>query len=180
MDKSVPDDLQKVLRDYQKTGVQWLLDHSSRGFGGILADEMGLGKTLQSIALVSALRAKWPDKPALIVCPKSLLGNWQAEVRQFSPDLKVLCLHGSGREERFQEVNSSAIVLTSYQLLARDLTQHAGVEWGAVILDEAGFIRNPDTQAAKAARTLQAGAKFALTGTPIENGVRDLWSIMTG
>ncbi|HEX2748541.1 MAG TPA: SNF2-related protein [Verrucomicrobiales bacterium] len=178
LEKSVPSGLQKVLRDYQKTGVQWLLDHAARRFGGILADEMGLGKTLQSLALITALREKWPDRPALIVCPKSLLGNWQAEARQFSPGLRVLCLHGSTRESRFSEIQGASIVLTSYQLLARDIAHHSSVEWGAVILDEAGFIRNPDTQAAKAARSLKAEVKIALTGTPIENGVRDLWSIM--
>ena len=178
LENLVPAPLQSTLRDYQKTGVQWLLELSSRGFGGILADEMGLGKTLQSLALITALREKWPDRPALIVCPKSLLGNWQAEAAHFAPGLRVLCLHGTGREARFAEVEKAAIVLTSYQLLARDLAQHGGREWGAVILDEAGFIRNPDTQAAKAARSLRAGVKFALTGTPIENGVRDLWSIM--
>ena len=174
----VPEDLRKILRDYQKTGVQWLLDQAARGFGGILADEMGLGKTLQSLALLTALKKKWPDRPALIVCPKSLLGNWQAEAERFAPGLRVLRLHGSGREGRFAETAGADIVLTSYQLLARDLAHHGTVDWGAVILDEAGFIRNPETQAAKAARSLKAGVKFALTGTPIENGVRDLWSIM--
>jgi superfamily II DNA or RNA helicase len=178
VEETVPEDLRKILRDYQKTGVQWLLDHAARGFGGILADEMGLGKTLQSLAMITALRKKWPERPALIVCPKSLLGNWQAEAKHFAPGLRVLCLHGSGREERFSQTSRADVVLTSYQLLARDIAHHAGVEWGAVILDEAGFIRNPDTQAAKAARSLKAGVKIALTGTPIENGVRDLWSIM--
>ncbi len=178
LDSSVPESLLTILRDYQKTGVQWLLDQSARGLGGILADEMGLGKTLQSLALIAALRRQWPDKPALVVCPKSLLGNWRAEAARFVPDLKCLTLEGARRKNQFAAVSGAHLVITSYQLLARDIDQHRGIPWGAVILDEAGFIRNPDTLAAKAARELSAAARFALTGTPIENGVRDLWSLM--
>jgi hypothetical protein len=178
MEEHVPPDLQGMLRDYQKIGVQWLLDQAAAGFGGILADEMGLGKTLQSLAMLAALWKRYPDRPSLVVCPKSLLGNWQAEAARFVPGLPVVCLHGAGRAGRFGDVAGAAIVLTSYQLLARDAAQHHGVEWSAVVLDEAGFIRNPDTQAARAAHRLRAGVRMALTGTPVENSVRDLWSIM--
>ncbi len=178
LDSSVPDSLLSILRDYQKTGVQWLLDQSARGLGGILADEMGLGKTLQSLALIAALRRRWPDKPALVVCPKSLLGNWRAEAARFVPDLRCLTLEGPRRRNQFAAISGVQIVITSYQLLARDIAEHRTIQWGTVILDEAGFIRNPDTLAAKAAHALPAAARFALTGTPIENGVRDLWSLM--
>jgi superfamily II DNA or RNA helicase len=177
LETSVPPDLLTKLRDYQKTGVQWLLDHAARGHGGILADEMGLGKTLQSLALIAAARRHWPDRPALVVCPKSLLGNWRAEAARFTPDVKVLTLEGARRKNQFAAIRGAQLVITSYQLLARDIDEHRAVEWGAVILDEAGFIRNPDTQASRAARELRAAARFALTGTPIENGVRDLWSL---
>jgi len=178
LESSVPESILSLLRDYQRTGVQWLLDQSARGFGGILADEMGLGKTLQSLALIAALRRQWPDKPALVVCPKSLLGNWRAEAARFAPALKVLTLEGARRKNQFAAISGAHLVITSYQLLARDVAEHRAVEWGGVVLDEAGFIRNPDTQAAQAACQLRAGARFALTGTPIENGVRDLWSLM--
>ncbi len=178
LDISVPESLLSILRDYQKTGVQWLLDQAARGLGGILADEMGLGKTLQSLALIAALRRQWPGRPALVVCPKSLLGNWCAEAARFAPDLTCLTLEGARRKNQFAACKDAHIVITSYQLLARDIDQHRTMEWGAVILDEAGFIRNPDTLAAKAARELTAAARFGLTGTPIENGVRDLWSLM--
>ncbi|MDB6136577.1 MAG: hypothetical protein JWM59_4820 [Verrucomicrobiales bacterium] len=178
LESSVPPALTALLRDYQKTGVQWLLDRAGQNMGGILADEMGLGKTLQSLSLMAALRRQWPDRPCLVVCPKSLLGNWRAEAARFTPELTCLTLEGVKRKGQFAAVPKAAIVLTSYQLLARDIEEHRAIQWGAVILDEAGFIRNPDTQAAKAARALQAGARFALTGTPIENGMRDLWSLM--
>ncbi len=177
LEVSVPPDLLTKLRDYQKGGVQWLLDHAARGHGGILADEMGLGKTLQSLALIAAARRQWPDRPALVVCPKSLLGNWRAEAARFVPDLKVLTLEGARRKNQFAAISGAHLVITSYQLLARDIDEHRRVDWGAVVLDEAGFIRNPDTLASKAARELRAAARFALTGTPIENGVRDLWSL---
>jgi superfamily II DNA or RNA helicase len=177
LDISVPDSLVCILRDYQKTGVQWLLDQSARGMGGILADEMGLGKTLQSLALIAALRRQWPGRPALVVCPKSLTGNWRAEAARFVPDLTCLTLEGARRKNQFAACKDAHLVITSYQLLARDIDQHRTIDWGPVILDEAGFIRNPDTQAAKAARELTSAVRFALTGTPIENGVRDLWSL---
>ena len=177
IESSVPPELLATLRDYQKTGVSWLLDHAAAGLGGILADEMGLGKTLQSLALIAALRRQWPDRPALVVCPKSLLANWRAEAARFTPDVSCLTLEGARRKKDFAAIPSAGIVITSYQLLARDLAEHRAIEYGAVIVDEAGFIRNPDTQAAQAARALNARVRFALTGTPIENGIRDLWSL---
>jgi superfamily II DNA or RNA helicase len=177
IETSVPPALLATLRDYQKTGVTWLLDHAAAGHGGILADEMGLGKTLQSLSLLTALRRQWPDCPALVVCPKSLLANWRAEAARFTPELTCLTLEGARRKKDFAAIPGTALIITSYQLLARDLAEHRNIEYGTVILDEAGFIRNPDTQAAQAARALNARVRFALTGTPIENGIRDLWSL---
>ena len=168
--------LAATLRDYQIEGVRWLAARAELGRGGILADDMGLGKTLQSIALV--LCRPFPDLPTLVVCPKSLLGNWEAELTRFAPQLKVLRIDGSGREKHFSAIAAQDVILTSYPLISRDLDSYAPVKLGLVLLDEASFIKNPDTEAAKAARRLQAGARFALTGTPLENGVRDLWSIM--
>ena len=175
---SVPPTIFNTLRDYQKSGVQWLLDQASASLGGILADEMGLGKTLQTLALIAALRSRFPDQPCLVVCPKSLLGNWEAEAARFTPDLPVLRLHGPNRADLFPRIPSAAIVLTSFQLLARDAASYPPTSWAAAILDEAGFIRNPDTLAAKAAHRLNARVRIALTGTPVENSVRDLWSIL--
>ena len=177
IETSVPPALLDTLRDYQKTGVTWLLDHAAAGHGGILADEMGLGKTLQSLSLLTALRRQWPDLPSLVVCPKSLLANWRAEAARFTPELTCLTLEGTRRKKDFAAIPGTALIITSYQLLARDLAEHRNIEYGAIILDEAGFIRNPDTQAASAARALTARVRFALTGTPIENGIRDLWSL---
>ncbi len=177
LESSIPPDLLALLRDYQKCGVQWLLDHAASGLGGILADEMGLGKTMQSLSLIAALRRQWPDCPCLVVCPKSLLANWRAEAARFTPDVTVLTLEGTRRRKDFAAISSAGIVITSYQLLARDLAEHRATGYGAIILDEAGFIRNPDTQAAQAARALTARVRFALTGTPVENGIRDLWSL---
>ncbi len=173
-----PSHLQEILRDYQKTGVTWLAGHAGENLGGILADEMGLGKTLQSLAVIGALRKKDPAKPCLVVCPKSLIGNWRDEAARFVPEVDVLAVRSGERTRELGRLASAGLVLTSYQLLARDVEHYAAVEWGGIFLDEASFIRNKDTLAAKALRRLNAGCRFALTGTPIENSVRDLWSIM--
>jgi superfamily II DNA or RNA helicase len=148
-------DLATILRPYQLDGVRWLESLARVGRGGVLADDMGLGKTLQSIAL---LRAVESDGPSLVVCPKSLLGNWKAEFGRF--------------------VNDNHVILTTYALISRDLQEFQTIRWSVILLDEASHIRNPETAAAKAIRKLHSGCRFALTGTPIENTVRDLWSIL--
>jgi SNF2 family DNA or RNA helicase len=170
--------LKDILRDYQLGGVEWMARLAARGLGGILADEMGLGKTLQSLALVLALRRLEPGKPALVICPKSLLGNWAAEAGRFTPSLRVRMIRGAGRQHDLARLDDADLVITSYQMFARDIEHHAARTWAGVILDEASFIRNPDTQVARALRRLDARARFALSGTPIENSVRDLWSLM--
>jgi SNF2 family DNA or RNA helicase len=150
-----------------------------RGRGGILADEMGLGKTVQSIALALFLKQRKGAQsgPVLVVCPKSLLGNWQAEFERFAPILKLLQVQGSSREKALASINVHDVILTSYQLIIRDIQHYQSIQFGLLLLDEASFIRNPDTDAAKTLRSLKSNGRIALTGTPLENGVRDLWSI---
>lgn len=171
-------ELANLLRPYQMEGVCWMTTQILRGRGGVLADEMGLGKTVQSIALARYLKQQKPDAgPVLVVCPKSLLGNWQAEFERFAPDLKVLLVQGSGREKALNQISAHDVILSSYQLVVRDVEHYQKLRFGLILLDEASFIRNPDTDAAKTLRSLKADGRVALTGTPLENGVRDLWSI---
>lgn len=172
-------DLAALVRPYQLEGIRWL-EASARGAkAGLLADDMGLGKTLQAIALIRLLdQTRAPDSgPTLVVCPKTLTPNWERELERFAPSLKVLTIHGADRKDLFNEVPQHHVVITTYQLIVRDLSLHRKHRYAAVILDEASYIRNPDTEAAKALRGLQTERRFALTGTPLENGVRDLWSI---
>jgi len=172
--QSVPlGSLEPVLRPYQKEGVYWLRFLAENRLGGILADEMGLGKTLQALAFLRTVSI-----PSLIVCPASLLFNWRREAARFVPELKVLSLEGSDRHARFKELPRHNLILTSYPLLRRDIDLYREFQFGAVVLDEATHIKNPDTQNAQAAMALRANHRFVLTGTPVENSVRDLWSIM--
>ncbi|MDQ6654723.1 MAG: SNF2 family helicase, partial [Verrucomicrobiota bacterium] len=163
------------LRDYQAQGVAWMQRLAQSNLGGILADEMGLGKTVQTLAFLLANRG---SGPALIVCPTSLIANWSNETRRFTPELRLLALDGSERHARFAEIAGYDVVLTSYALLQRDSERYRHVPFSTVVLDEAQHIKNPETQNAKSAFALRARHRFALTGTPIENSVRDLWSIM--
>jgi superfamily II DNA or RNA helicase len=172
--------LDGVLRPYQHEGVAWLRFLEVNGFGGLLADEMGLGKTLQTLAWLR-MRRHAPacrDKPALVVCPTSLVGNWLQEAARFAPELRVLELSGSDRHNRWEDVPASDLAVTSYALLRRDADRYRDLSFSAVILDEAQHIKNRNTQNAVAARSLRAGQRLVLTGTPIENSVMDLWSIM--
>ncbi|MBE7498647.1 MAG: SNF2 helicase associated domain-containing protein [Verrucomicrobiaceae bacterium] len=173
--QSVLAGLNVTLRSYQAEGFEWLLARAQAGRGGILADDMGLGKTLQAIALVSACR----NGPSMVVCPKSLLGNWRSEFERFAPSIKVTVVSGSGREKALETMDANSVIITSYPLISRDLTHYQKQDFELVLLDEASAIKNPDTEAAKALRSLKAKARFAITGTPLENGVRDLWSVMT-
>jgi superfamily II DNA or RNA helicase len=163
------------LRDYQLTGVAWLTALAAQNLGGILADEMGLGKTVQTLAFLRLYRGRGP---ALIVCPTSLLANWQREAERFTPELKVLRIDGANRSEKIARLAEYDLALTSYGLLRRDVELYAGFSLSSVVLDEAQHIKNPDTQNAQAAFSLSARQRFVLTGTPMENSVRDLWSLM--
>ncbi len=167
--------LEPVLRDYQKFGVYWLHFLAGNGFGGILADEMGLGKTLQALAF---LRTLGGQGPSLVVCPSSLVFNWQAEAEKWVPGFRVLRLDGPRRSEAFGDIEKSDLVITSYALLRRDAEVYQGKQFKAVILDEAQHIKNPESQNAQTASALSAKCRLALTGTPIENSVRDIWSLM--
>ncbi len=170
--------LESVLRPYQKQGVAWLQFLRENGFGGILADEMGLGKTLQTLAFLRFVREKQPDAaPMLIVCPTSLVFNWLAEAKKFTPELKVLALHGPERHEAFAQITQNDIVITSYALARRDAERYREFEFDTVVLDEAQHIKNRQTQNAQAVKAVKSRHRLVLTGTPLENSVLDLWSI---
>ncbi|MCC5849647.1 MAG: DEAD/DEAH box helicase [Verrucomicrobia bacterium] len=176
----LPAALQGILRPYQDYGVRWLRFLEKAGLGGILADDMGLGKTLQTLAWLALPRLKNPGQPApaLIVCPASLVENWVEEAGKFLPEMKAVAIMGSKREACWREVAEADLGVISYGLLRRDQSQAAKIQWSAVVLDEAQHIKNPGTQNAKAAKQLPADLRVVLTGTPMENQVRDLWSLM--
>jgi SNF2 family DNA or RNA helicase len=165
--------LRERLRPYQVEGAVWLLQRARGGLGGLIADEMGLGKTVQALAMIEALG----EGTALVVCPSSLVWNWKREAENFLPGLPVLTIDGPDRESRFAAIPEHRLVVTSYALLRRDIERYRGLSFATVLLDEAQHIKNPDSQNAKAAAALRAGSRFILTGTPIENSVRDLWSL---
>ena len=167
--------LAETLREYQLAGFDWLTRLAANNLGGILADEMGLGKTVQTLAF---LRAHQGDGPALVVCPTSLVTNWENEARKFTPELKTLVLEGADRAARFKSIAGVDMVITSYALLRRDIDTLREINFSTAVLDEAQHIKNPETQNAQAAYALRATHRFVLTGTPMENSVRDLWSIM--
>ena len=171
--------LEAVLRPYQKQGVYWMRFLENAALCGLLADEMGLGKTLQTLTWLSLPRAaSGSSLPALIVCPTSLVRNWEAEAQKFTPWQKVLVISGPDRARSFPEIDRADIVVTSYALLQRDFEDaYLGRDFSAVVLDEAQHIKNRDTKNAKAVKLLQARQKLALTGTPVENSVADVWSI---
>ena len=173
-------DLSDILRDYQKEGVCWMLARTNRGLSGILADEMGLGKTIQSLSTIQALHASTDTESpkSLIVCPTSLLDNWCQEAARFTPDLKTVKLHGTKRDHLWEEALKADLVVTSYGLLVRDLERFQSEAWLGIFLDEASAIKNAKTKNAQAAYKVGGRFRFALTGTPIENSVRDIWSIM--
>ncbi len=172
--------LEQTLRPYQKEGVYWLRFLETCGFCGILADEMGLGKTLQTLAWLQLPRCREKARglPALIVCPTSLVENWRREAQAFTPWLRCLTLSGAHRADDFARVPECDLVITSYALIRRDVAFHAQARYSAVVLDEAQAIKNQRTQNALAVKQLQADTRLVLSGTPIENSVADLWSIM--
>lgn len=172
-----------TLRDYQSRGVDWISFLTDNGFGALLADDMGLGKTIQTIAwILRALAAKATGaaQPVLVVAPLTLLSNWRHEFAKFAPSLRVYVHQGDMRHvgSGFKKAAAEAdVVVTSYALIVRDHREFAEVEWDGIVLDEAQAIKNPDTHAARAIRALGVRRRLALTGTPIENGVADIWSL---
>jgi SNF2 family DNA or RNA helicase len=178
----VPENFRASLRPYQERGLSWLAFLSSLGLGACLADDMGLGKTVQLLALEAVHRAGHPgDPPTLLLCPMSLVGNWQREAARFAPALRVYAHHG---RERLREgelagrLAEADLMVTTYATATRDIEELAGYEWRRVVLDEAQAVKNSLSQAARAVRRLRAGQRIALTGTPVENRLAELWSLM--
>jgi len=196
---AVPAVLEKTLREYQKIGYTWMRTLARYHFGGILADDMGLGKTLQVIALLTAFYQEKTEQkaagnegsgselplPSLIVCPASLVYNWGQEFARFSPEIRVLLIAGTAKERqeqleeqmRMEASEGAQVIITSYDLLKRDRAAYLGRTFEYEIIDEAQVIKNAKTQGAKAVKEISANARFALTGTPVENRLSELWSI---
>lgn len=177
----VPPGLNGALRPYQKRGYTWLVAMREKGAGACLADDMGLGKTVQTIAYLLNGKEAHPGEPALIVCPTSVLGNWERELRTFSPSLKVYVHHGAERavgEVFLKKLREVDVVVTSYALVVKDADWLNAVPFSSLILDEAQAIKNPAAKKSRALRRFHARHRLALTGTPIENRLEELWSIM--
>lgn len=169
------------LRPYQVRGYSWLDFQRRWGLGACLADDMGLGKTIQSLALIQKEREAGEERPVLLVCPTSVANNWKKEAERFTPELPVLVHHGSDRRKRehFKDAaGNHAIVVSTYNLLQKDIEFMQDIHWAGVILDEAQNIKNPETRQARAARALQSDYRVALTGTPVENHAGELWALM--
>lgn len=179
----IPAHLATILRPYQKRGVEWGMFLRKHGFGGILADDMGLGKTLQVLALLSVnnVAAGEEKRPSIVVCPKTLIGIWMKEAATFTPGLKTLAIDGSAgeRAEAFSKIDGVDLVVTSYPCLLRDIDVYvdSGIKFDYCIIDEAQYVKNGETSSAKAVKRIPATNRLALSGTPLENGVHELWSI---
>ncbi|MBR2287065.1 MAG: DEAD/DEAH box helicase [Clostridia bacterium] len=180
----LPKGLRAQMRPYQVAGYSWMRTLISADFGGILADDMGLGKTLQALSVILALKQEGEKRPAIIVCPASLVYNWVEEIRRFTPKLKCEALAGtaSAREVvidrlKVDKLKHADIYITSYDLCRRDIMSLKDVSFSIAIIDEAQYIKNTQTGMARAVKLLQARHRFALTGTPIENRLAELWSI---
>ncbi|AFY49302.1 DNA/RNA helicase, superfamily II, SNF2 family [Nostoc sp. PCC 7524] len=177
-----PASFQGKLRPYQERGAAWLAFLERWGLGACLADDMGLGKTIQFIAFLLHLKEQEAiEKPTLLVCPTSVLGNWEREVKKFAPTLKAMQYHGDKRPKgkAFQEaVKKHDLVITSYSLIHRDLKSLQGIDWQIIVLDEAQNVKNSEAKQSQAVRQLESTFRIALTGTPVENRLQELWSII--
>ena len=178
-DFSVPINQKNVLRNYQKVGYRWLKTMATYGFGGILADDMGIGKTLQVITLFEDEKINHPESTSLVICPSSLILNWESEIHKFSTDLKALVVSGSIEDRRLaiQNYADYDVLITSYDYLKRDIELYENILFKYQILDEAQYIKNTATKNAICVKEIKSQNKFALTGTPIENSLAELWSI---
>ncbi len=173
-----PAALKGALRPYQRRGYGWLRALWDSGFGGLLADDMGLGKTVQALALLLRRHVEeGAERPSLLIAPTSLLGNWRREAERFAPDLKLLTLHGPDRAERFGQIPDHHLVLTTYPLIHRDHEALFAHEYEFAVLDEAQAVKNPAALASKRIRDIRAAGRLALTGTPMENNLAELWSL---
>ncbi|MCP3469397.1 DEAD/DEAH box helicase [Bradyrhizobium sp. CCGUVB1N3] len=176
----LPPTFRATLRPYQSQGVAWLDLLRESGLGGVLADDMGLGKTVQILALIELEKQRGRlTCPVLVVAPTSLMTNWSAEAQKFAPELKVLVLQGADRKQKFPAIAENDLVLTTYPLIARDREALLAREWHMAVLDEAQTVKNPDAATTRALREIRAGHRFCLTGTPMENHLGELWSIMS-
>ena len=179
---SIPDNIQAELRPYQNEGFDFLCHLKSMRLGGILADDMGLGKTLQTLTYLSWLKKqkkRGKSNPSLVICPASVMHNWRREAEKFTPDMSVLVLEsGSARHRMRKKIPDHDIVVTNYSLLRRDLEDLQTYSFNAIVLDEAQFIKNPGAQVTQSVKQLKCKIRLALTGTPLENRLLDLWSIV--
>lgn len=176
----LPSGFRATLRPYQALGVAWLDLLRESGLGGVLADDMGLGKTIQILALIAMEKQRGRlTSPVLVVAPTSLMTNWSAEAQKFVPELKVLVLQGPDRKDRFAAIAEHDLVLTTYPLIARDRDVLLARDWHMAVLDEAQTIKNPDAATTRWLRDIKAAHRFCLTGTPMENHLGELWSIMS-
>jgi len=173
----IPRGIKAEFRDYQKKGFNWLWFLYSYGLNGILADDMGLGKTLQALTLIQKAKETDGSAPNMVICPTSVVFNWEAEIEKFAPKLKCLNLTGSARKEFFKKIDNYDVVITSYALLRRDIDELSKIEFRSVILDESQNIKNYDSITAQSAKQLKASHRLALSGTPIENRLSELWSV---
>ena len=175
----LPESLDGILRPYQESGYSWLRRLEECELGGILADEMGLGKTLEMTALLLARYERGESLPSLIVCPASLVYNWKRELERFAPSLKLKLITGTAAQRRrmIAEPFDSGLIVTSYDLLKKDIDSYSGIKFACCVIDEAQYIKNHSTLAAKAVRRIDSKQRFALTGTPVENRLSELWSI---
>ncbi|MEG2800038.1 MAG: DEAD/DEAH box helicase, partial [Erysipelotrichaceae bacterium] len=178
-DYEVPANQKDILRNYQKTGFRWLKTMAVYGFGGILADDMGIGKTLQVITLLEDQKQCEPGTISLVVCPSSLILNWESEIRKFSSSLTSIIISGHSEErlKQIKKIKDYDIVITSYDYLKRDIEAFEGFEFTYQFIDEAQYIKNHNTKNAQSVKQIKSKHRFALTGTPIENSLAELWSI---
>ncbi len=174
----VPKSVRADLRPYQLDGYRWLQFLAEHGLNGILADDMGLGKTIQTLTHLAAECAKNPGKPSLVVAPTSVVPNWAAEALKFTPNLRIVTLQGKDRAENFIGIPEADIVLTSYPLITRDFEIFTNQEWHFLVLDEAQYIKNPKAIVAQNACKLKSAHRVCLSGTPMENHLGELWSLM--
>ena len=176
-EKSVPKSITASLYEYQRIGYSWISQMLDYNHGCILGDEMGLGKTLQIITVFQELKEKYHE-PALVVAPVSLLANWKQECKKFAPNLDVYIHHGQKRTGRYQELSDHDVIVISYSTAISDLSMLKMINWQCVVLDEAQNIKNPNSERAKAVKSLRRKGSVAVTGTPFENHVTDIWSIV--
>jgi len=179
---NIPSELNEILRDYQKIGYKWLSTLDNYGFGGILADDMGLGKTIQILSILKISKNKEKQtNTSLVIAPSSLTLNWKSEAEKFAKDLSILIINGTAeeRKDKIKQIQQYDLAITSYDLLKRDIEEYEELDYTFryVIADEAQYIKNNNTQNSKAIKRIKAKTRFALTGTPIENSLNELWSI---